>query len=74
MINATRKERIDKEYLLNINYEDHLWQEKEIKSVANVTSKNVREFIRIAAQINIKPHVTVYKLDDANQTLIDLKR
>jgi len=35
VINAIRKEEIDKNYLLNLDYSQHLWMEKEIKSVAN---------------------------------------
>jgi alcohol dehydrogenase, propanol-preferring len=37
VINAIRKESTDQEYLYNIDYSRHLWMEKEIKSVANVT-------------------------------------
>jgi propanol-preferring alcohol dehydrogenase len=38
VINAIRKEEIDKEELLALSYPEHLWLEKEIKSVANVAS------------------------------------
>ena len=44
VINAIRKEEIDKDYLLNLNYEEHLWMEKEIKSVANVSKSDIRDF------------------------------
>ncbi len=37
VINAIRKEDFDKEYLFNLSYHEHLWLEKEIKTVANVT-------------------------------------
>lgn len=73
VINAIRKEEKDKEYLLKLNYPEHLWSEKEIKSVANVTRKDVEEFLNIAASIPIKPELEEYKLEDANKALIELK-
>ncbi|HEY5692248.1 MAG TPA: alcohol dehydrogenase catalytic domain-containing protein, partial [Cyclobacteriaceae bacterium] len=57
VINAIRKESLDQEELLNLNYEKHLWMEKEIKSVANITRQDVEEFLKIAAEIPIKPKV-----------------
>ncbi|MCK4445560.1 MAG: alcohol dehydrogenase, partial [Candidatus Marinimicrobia bacterium] len=73
VINAIRKEEIDKEYLLKLNYPTHLWMEKEIKSVANVASEDVSEFIKLAAKIPIKPEVQEYSLDEANEALLELK-
>ena len=74
VINAIRKEDIDKEYLLQLDYPAHLWMEKEIKSVANVTRADVREFLDLAAEIPIEPTVQEYPLEDANQALLELKR
>ncbi len=73
VINAIRKEDTDKEALLGLDYPRHLWLEKEIKSVANVAASDIREFLRLAAQIPIKPEVQTYRLEDANQALIELK-
>jgi propanol-preferring alcohol dehydrogenase len=73
VINAIRKESADKQTLLEIDYPNHLWLEKEIKSVANVTSRDVREFLALAAKIPIKPEVQRYKLEEANKALIELK-
>ncbi len=73
VINAIRKESIDKNELLNINYERHLWMEKEIKSVANVASKDISEFLEVVSKLKIKPEVELYYFDDANKALIDLK-
>ena len=73
VINAIRKEEIDKEYLLKLNYPTHLWMEKEIKSVANVASEDVSEFIKLAAEIPIKPEVQEYSLEEANKALLELK-
>jgi propanol-preferring alcohol dehydrogenase len=74
VINAIRKEINDRDYLLNIDYSRHLWMEKEIKSVANVTRSDVREFLDIASRIPIIPEVQEYKLEDANIALTELKQ
>jgi propanol-preferring alcohol dehydrogenase len=74
VINAIRKEDVDKEYLLNLNYHEHLWQEKEIKSVANVTARDIAEFLPLAASIPIRPEVTPYPLEEANRALLELRR
>ena len=74
VINAIRKEETDKQALLGIDYAKHLWMEKEIKSVANVTRKDVSEFLALAARIPIKPEVQEYRLEDANQALLELKQ
>jgi propanol-preferring alcohol dehydrogenase len=47
--------------------------EKEIKSVANITRKDVEEFLRLAAEMKIKPEIQVYPLDEANKALLELK-
>jgi len=73
VINAIRKEEIDKECLLQLDYPAHLWLEKEIKSVANVSRRDISDFIEIAAKISIKPEVQEYALEDANEALIELK-
>jgi alcohol dehydrogenase, propanol-preferring len=73
VINAIRKEDSDKNYLLQLDYGDHLWMEKEIKSVANVSRRDIEEFLTLAAQIPIIPEVEEYPLDEANRALSDLK-
>ena len=73
VINAIRKERRDQDQLLELEYSRHLWMEKEIKSAANVCRSDVREFLALAAEINIKPRVECYPLAEANQALHDLK-
>ncbi|HEX3035582.1 MAG TPA: zinc-dependent alcohol dehydrogenase family protein [Thermodesulfobacteriota bacterium] len=73
VINAIRKEDIDKEYLLKLDYPAHLWLEKEIKSVANVTRHDVSEFLKLAAQVSIKPEVQEFRLEEANEALVELK-
>ena len=60
--------------LLNLSYHEHLWLEKEIKTVANVTHYDIEEFLLFAAQIPIEPTVQLYPLEEANKALIELKR
>jgi propanol-preferring alcohol dehydrogenase len=73
VINAIRKEEGDKRTLLDLDYPHHLWQEKEIKSVANVTRTDVSEFLQLAAEIQIKPDLQEFALENANQALVELK-
>jgi len=74
VINAIRKEEADKETLLSLDYASQLWMEKEIKSVANVTRADVREFLALAAEANIRPEYQEYDLKNANQALLELKQ
>jgi propanol-preferring alcohol dehydrogenase len=73
VINAIRKEDADKDCLLKIDYPTHLWLEKEIKSVANVARRDISEFLQLAAEIPIRPHVQEFPLEDANRALLELK-
>lgn len=73
VINLIRKEEKDKEFLLKLNYPKHLWMEKEIKTVANVTRKDGQEFLSIAAEMQIKPEIQLFTLEEANRALIELK-
>lgn len=51
----------------------HLWEEREIVSVANLTRRDGLEFLRLAPQIGIQMHTTAYTLRQANQALDDLR-
>jgi len=73
VINAIRKEKADLEALLTLDYPTHLWMEKEIKSVANVAREDIRECLRLAAAIPIKPEFQEYTLEEANQALCELR-
>jgi len=73
VINAIRKEEIDKESLMRLDYPAHLWLEKEIKSVANVARRDIKEFLALAADIPIKPQFQEFALEEANQALLELK-
>ncbi|MFW5906640.1 MAG: zinc-binding dehydrogenase, partial [Desulfobia sp.] len=73
VINAIRKEEDDKNLLSGLDYSTHLWLEKEVKSVANVTRKDVQEFLDLAAEMRLDPTVQIFPLEDANQALLELK-
>jgi propanol-preferring alcohol dehydrogenase len=74
VINAIRKEADDRGRLSGIDYARHLWMEKEIKSVANITRMDVIEFLDIASKIPIVPEVQEFGLADANIALMELKQ
>jgi propanol-preferring alcohol dehydrogenase len=74
VINAIRKEAGDGEILARLDYARHLWLEKEIKSVANVTRRDVREFLALAAAIPIRPEVEEYELARAAEALLALRK
>ena len=74
VINAIRKEERDKETLLKLDYPTHLWLEKELKSVANITRSDARDFLPLAAEILIVPEVQEFNLEEANSALILLKQ
>jgi propanol-preferring alcohol dehydrogenase len=74
VVNAIRKEEADKQVLQKLDYPSQLWMEKEIKSVANVTRADVREFLQLAAEAGIKPEYQEYGLQDANQALFEMKQ
>jgi propanol-preferring alcohol dehydrogenase len=69
VINAIRKATPIPE----LDYTEHLWYEKELKSVANVTRRDAQEFLALAAQIPIVPETQEFKLEEANEALILLK-
>jgi propanol-preferring alcohol dehydrogenase len=69
VINAIRKTTPIPE----LDYAEHLWYEKEIKSVANVTRRDAEEFLPLAAEIAIVPEVREFRLEEANEALILLK-
>ncbi|MGE5251205.1 MAG: zinc-dependent alcohol dehydrogenase family protein [Bacteroidota bacterium] len=74
VINAIRKQATDQESLRTLDYPSQLWMEKEIKSVANVTRQDVREFLQLAGASGIKPDYQEYELEAANQALLELKQ
>jgi alcohol dehydrogenase, propanol-preferring len=64
-INAIHLDRIPQ-----FDYDRLLWGERQLRSVANMTRADARDFLALAAQIDLKPKVTVFPLDQANAALI----
>jgi propanol-preferring alcohol dehydrogenase len=50
-----------------------LWEERSVRSVANLTRRDACEFLALAAAIPLNTHIQVYSLRDANQALSDLR-
>jgi propanol-preferring alcohol dehydrogenase len=67
-INAIHLDRIPE-----FNYDRLLWGERQLRSVANMTRSDARDFLQIAATINLRPKITVFPLDQANEALAALK-
>jgi propanol-preferring alcohol dehydrogenase len=74
VINAIRKEPADKDALLALDWADHLWREKEIKSVANVTRADIAATLELAAAASLAPEVEEHPLEAANEALRLLRR
>jgi propanol-preferring alcohol dehydrogenase len=74
VVNAIRKEAGDRDCLLQLDYPRHLWMEKELKSVANVTRTDVTEFLKLAARIPLLPEFQLFPFAEANRALAELKR
>ena len=67
-INAIHLDRMPE-----FDYDKLLWGERQIRSVANMTRQDARDFLRIAQALNIHPQVAVFPLEDANQALLSVK-
>jgi propanol-preferring alcohol dehydrogenase len=55
------------------DYDRLLWGERQIRSVANMTRSDARDFLQLAAEIGLRPKVTVFRLDQANEALAAVK-
>jgi len=67
-INAIHLDRIPQ-----FDYDRLLWGERQIRSVANMTRQDARDFLQTAAEIKLQPKVTTFPLAKANQVLQSLK-
>ncbi len=67
-INAIHLDRVPQ-----FDYDTLLWGERQIRSVANMTRADARDFLALAAEIGLQPKVTVFTLDQANEALMALK-
>jgi propanol-preferring alcohol dehydrogenase len=63
-INAIHLDRMPQ-----FDYDTLLWGERQIRSVANMTRADARDFLQLAAEINLQPKVTVFPLAQANEAL-----
>ncbi|MBV8810323.1 MAG: zinc-dependent alcohol dehydrogenase family protein [Acidobacteriaceae bacterium] len=68
-INAIHLDRMPE-----FDYDRLLWGERQIRSVANMTREDARDFLRVASEIGLKPQVTTFPLDQANEALDAVKR
>jgi propanol-preferring alcohol dehydrogenase len=55
------------------NYDKLLWGERQIRSVANMTRADARDFLKVAYDLKIQPRVSVFSLDEANKALLAVK-
>jgi propanol-preferring alcohol dehydrogenase len=67
-INAIHLDRIPQ-----FDYDSLLWGERQIRSVANMTRADARDFLQIAAEVSLRPMVTAFPLEQANEALSALK-
>jgi len=67
-INAIHLDRIPE-----FDYDHLLWGERQMRSVANMTRADARDFLALAAQIGLRAKVTVFSLDQANEALMAVK-
>jgi alcohol dehydrogenase, propanol-preferring len=67
-INAIHLDRIPP-----FDYDRLLWGERQLRSVANMTRADARDFLQVAAEIGLRPKVTTFPLEKANEALLALK-
>ncbi len=67
-INAIHLDRIPE-----FDYDRLLWGERQIRSVANMTRADARDFLNLAAEIHLQPRITTFGLDQANEALAAIK-
>jgi propanol-preferring alcohol dehydrogenase len=58
----------------SFDYDSLLWGERQIRSVANMTRQDATEFLQLAHQLQIRPRIKVFSLNDANQALLAVKQ
>ncbi|HTX42632.1 MAG TPA: zinc-dependent alcohol dehydrogenase family protein [Acidobacteriaceae bacterium] len=64
-INAIHLDRVPQ-----FDYDRLLWGERQLRSVANMTRQDGRDFVALAAKIGIRPRTTVFPLDQVNEALL----
>ena len=67
-INAIHMDRIPQ-----FDYDKLLWGERQLRSVANMSRQDARDFLQLAADIKLKPKTTLFPLGQANEALAAVK-
>jgi propanol-preferring alcohol dehydrogenase len=67
-INAIHLDRIPQ-----FDYDRLLWGERQLRSVTNMTRADARDFLRIAGEIGLRPRVTAFSVEQANEALLAVK-
>ncbi len=67
-INAIHLDRMPE-----FDYDKLLWGERQIRSVTNMTRADARDFLKVAAEANLQPKVTIFPLSEANEALMAVK-
>jgi propanol-preferring alcohol dehydrogenase len=73
VVNAIRKEAGDQDMLQQLDYARHLWLEKHLRSVANVTRRDVADALELAARIGLSPSHEELPLEQANEALARIR-
>jgi len=55
------------------SYDKLLWEERQLRSVANMTRADARDFLVLARELKIQPQVTVFTLENAGKALLAVK-
>lgn len=61
------------DHIPEFDYDQLLWGERQIRSVANMTRSDARDFLKLAADIRLQPKVTVFSLEQADEALAAVK-
>ena len=62
------------DHIPQFDYDSLLWGERQIRSVANMTRADARDFLKLAAEIHLQPKVTSFSLEQANEALLAVKQ
>ncbi|MBV8727080.1 MAG: alcohol dehydrogenase catalytic domain-containing protein, partial [Candidatus Eremiobacteraeota bacterium] len=68
-INAIHLDRMPQ-----FDYDRLLWGERQIRSVTNMTRADARDFLALAAEIQLQPAVSTFPLEEANEALAAVQR
>ena len=61
------------DHMPSFDYDKLLWGERQIRSVTNMTRQDARDFLETANTLQIRPHITTFRLEDANEGLLAVK-